>query len=138
MDSVLRLILTAVAAMTLCLGSASVSAQFTELQKLALPDGEGLAGDLLGIRVQINGDVVVVGSFGDDIGSNEDQGSACIFRNVGGTWVKEAVLTAAGGAADDQFGFWVAIEGDAWHDHLGRDSQGWKSVYPDVNYDWEP
>jgi uncharacterized repeat protein (TIGR02543 family) len=41
------------------------------------------ANDYFGASVAISGDTVVVGAYGDDIGSNADQGSAYIFGNLG-------------------------------------------------------
>jgi uncharacterized protein (DUF2345 family) len=86
----------------------------TETAKLTASDGE--AGDRFGYSVAISGDTVVVGAYGDDIGSNADQGSAYVFVRPGGGWVTTstytAKLTASDGAAEDYFGASVAISGD--------------------------
>ncbi|MBX3404140.1 MAG: hypothetical protein KF699_12080 [Phycisphaeraceae bacterium] len=72
----------------------------------------GAANDRYGGAVAIDGDTLVVGSDGDDVGANANQGSAHVYRWTGSGWVHEAVLTAADGAADDNFGSSVAIDGD--------------------------
>ena len=52
------------------------------------------------------------GSAHDDISANTDQGSAYVFVRSGTTWNQQQKLTASDGAADDQFGYSVAISGD--------------------------
>jgi hypothetical protein len=64
----------------------------------------GLSSDQFGRAVAIDGDTMIVGAPTDDIGANTDQGSAHIYRWNGTGWSFEATLTAAGGAASDQFG----------------------------------
>ncbi|MFN2500688.1 MAG: carboxypeptidase regulatory-like domain-containing protein [Pyrinomonadaceae bacterium] len=73
---------------------------------------DGTADDRLGFSVAISGDTAIVGAFGDDIGTNVDQGSAYIFVRNGTTWTQQAQLTAADGAGSDFFGISVAISGD--------------------------
>jgi hypothetical protein len=73
---------------------------------------DGSANDNLGYSVAISGDFAVVGSYRDDIGGNTDQGSAYIFVRNGGTWTQQQQLLAADGAANDSFGFRVAISRD--------------------------
>ncbi len=65
-----------------------------------------------GEAVDLSGDLAIVGAFHADIGDNDSQGAAWIFRRDGDTWVEEAMLTASDGAEDDLFGFSVAIDGD--------------------------
>ena len=81
-----------------------------EVTKLTASDGA--AGDGFGFAVAISGDAIVVGAVGD----NSNTGAAYIFeRNQGGAnnWGEVTKLTASDAAADDQFGFAVAINGDA-------------------------
>ena len=54
----------------------------------------------------------MVGAHSDAIGANADQGSAYVFVRSGTTWSQQAKLTAADGAAGDEFGCSVAISGD--------------------------
>ena len=49
----------------------------TETAKLTASDGA--AGDLLGESVAIDGDTIVAGAPGDDVGATSDQGSASVF-----------------------------------------------------------
>jgi hypothetical protein len=53
----------------------------------------------------------LVGAYLDDVGVNNAQGSAYVFARSGSTWTQQARLNAAGGAANDWFGFSVALEG---------------------------
>ncbi|MBN2553081.1 MAG: hypothetical protein JXB06_09940 [Spirochaetales bacterium] len=65
--------------------------------------------------VALDGDVLVVAQSGDDIGANENQGSAHVFyRNQGGAdnWGQVRKLISADGAAFDCFGVSVAVHSD--------------------------
>ncbi len=74
---------------------------------------DGAASDLFGNSVAVSGERIVVGSFGDDIGANLDQGSAYVFeRHAGGTdnWGLVNKLLASDAASNDRFGFTVAFQ----------------------------
>ena len=73
---------------------------------------DGVAGDNFGFSVAISGDYALVGASGKTIGSNSFQGAAYVFVRSGSSWTQRAKLTASDGAADDRFGFSVAISGD--------------------------
>lgn len=84
-------------------------------------------------RVAVNGDIAIVGASGADIGGRADQGAAYIFyRNQGGAnaWGQVVKLTAADGAAEDLFGWSVAVSGDTavvgsqWADIGSNEYQG--------------
>lgn len=78
-------------------------------EKLTAPDGA--ADDRFGRSVALFGDTALVGAmFRDDKGENS--GSAYLFKRNGKAWVYKAKLTAADGAADDVFGWSVAISHD--------------------------
>ncbi len=64
-----------------------------------------------GSAVDIDGDYAIVGANGADIGGQEEQGAAWIFKREGETWVEDAMLTASDGAEGDGFGVAVAIDG---------------------------
>jgi hypothetical protein len=82
---------------------------WTELDKITASDGA--ADDYFGISVAISGDYAIVGATGDgDAGSRS--GSAYIFKRDGTAWTEQAKITASDGAADDRFGYSVAISGD--------------------------
>ncbi|MBU6413629.1 MAG: FG-GAP repeat protein [Planctomycetes bacterium] len=84
----------------------------------------GAAGDNFGVSVALAGDTALVGAYLDSVGANSQQGSAYVFTRSGTTWTQQAQLTASGGAANDQFGFAVALSGDtallgAYRDDVG-------------------
>ncbi len=73
--------------------------------------------DQFGRAVGISGDAVIVGTPYDDVGANENQGSAYIFeQNAGGAnnWGQVKKLTATDGVANDVFGYSVAVSGDTF------------------------
>ncbi len=79
--------------------------------------------DSFGRWVAVDGDFVVVGSWQDDDGGT-DSGSVYVFTKPSGGWgtwgglsstAKDALtakLTASDAAADDHFGWSVAVDGD--------------------------
>ncbi len=93
---------------------------------------DGQSGDSFGESVAIDGDTVVVGAFGDDFGTNFEQGSAYVFVKPAGRWAgllqENAKLFASDGADGDHFGHSaVAVSGDtvvvgAHFDDIGRNS----------------
>jgi hypothetical protein len=93
-----------------------------EFAKLLASDGA--ESDNFGNSVCIWGDKAIVGSpYDDDKGSGS--GSAYIFRFNGTTWVQEAKLLAADGAAGDNFGQSVGICGNtAVAGAVGDDDKG--------------
>ncbi|HSK72771.1 MAG TPA: FG-GAP repeat protein, partial [Pyrinomonadaceae bacterium] len=105
----------------------------TWIQQQKLTASDGVAGDQFGISVSISGNTVIVGAWSDDIGTNQNQGSAYVFVRSGATWTEQQKLTASDGAAGDFFGARAAISGDtiivsATHDDVGDNiNQG--SVY---------
>ncbi len=72
----------------------------------------GAAGDKFGASVSISGDYAIVGAANKDIGTKTKQGAAYIFVRQGGTWSQQVILTAADGAANDNFGNSVSISGN--------------------------
>ena len=64
-----------------------------------------------GINVASNGGVLVVGS-PSDVNEGNMTGAAYIYRSTTAGWVEEIKLLALDGAAGDQFGWYVAIDGD--------------------------
>jgi hypothetical protein len=66
-----------------------------------------------GFVVDIEGDLMIVGAYGDRVAGAQFRGSASVFRRAAdGTWAFEQKLVAPDGAAFDQFGFAVAIAGE--------------------------
>jgi len=77
-------------------------------QEAKVTASDGAAGDLFSFSVSINGDYTVIGAYA----VNSGQGSAYVFKRSGTSWTQEAKLTASDGAAGDDFGYSVAINGD--------------------------
>ncbi|HMX25272.1 MAG TPA: putative Ig domain-containing protein [Blastocatellia bacterium] len=103
----------------------TIDPTITQVKKLTASDGA--AGDFFGWSVAVDGDTIVIGANSDDVGANLDQGSAYIFsRNEGevGAWGQVKKLTASDGAADDQFGIAVAVDGDTIVVGANRDKMG--------------
>ena len=87
-------------------------ASMTQTAKLTASDGA--AGDYLGDSVSISGDTVVVGARNATVGGNSGQGAAYVFTEPDSGWVnvtETAKLTASDGAAGDNFGDSVSIDG---------------------------
>jgi hypothetical protein len=82
---------------------------WTEQAKLLASDGA--MSDQFGVAVAISGDSAIVGAHRDD-DAVSDSGSAYVFVRSGGTWTEQAKLLASDAAADDDFGFAVALSGD--------------------------
>ena len=73
-----------------------------------LTSTDGYVGDVFGYSVAIDGDVAVIGAYGDDGYS----GSASIYeRQADGTWQQIAQLTPDDPGGGDRFGYSVATSG---------------------------
>ena len=93
--------------------SGSLTSGWTQRAKLTANDAGG--SDKFGESVSIDGDAAVIGAPGDN-DAGADSGSAYIFtRDTSGSltsgWTQVAKMTAGDGAAGDEFGYHVAIEG---------------------------
>ena len=110
--------------------------------KQQLTASDGAAGDHFGGSVALSGDTALVGAYWDDVGANADQGSAYVFTRSGTTWTQQAQLTASDGAADDDFGYSVALSGDtalvgAYVDDVGANTdQGSAYVFTRSGTTW--
>ena len=97
----------------------------TYAQVAKLTAADGATWDVFGRSVAIDGGTIVVGAYGDDPG-----GSAYVLRTTDGgvTYNQVAKLTAADAAANDWFGYSVAIDGSTvvvgslWDDDAGTNS----------------
>jgi len=83
---------------------------WTQQQKLLPSDGALV--DNFGWAVAANADTLLVGARGHDTAGGGDAGSAYVFVRSGTAWTEQQELTASDGAAGDQFGYSVALEGD--------------------------
>ncbi len=98
---------------------------------------DGVSGDQFGISVAMSPsqDTAVVGASAEDNAGGTDAGSAYVFVKSGNSWVEQAKLTASDGAAMDEFGRQVAIDGDTivvgsrWDDHAGGANAGSAYVF---------
>jgi hypothetical protein len=104
---------------------------WSEEEELIASDGVGF--NFFGESVALSSGLAVVGAMWDDVGANEYQGSAYVYRFDGGDWIEEAKLLASDGAAGDWFGWSVALSGNvalvgAASDDVGS-NMGQGSVY---------
>ncbi len=83
---------------------------WSEEAKLMASDAEGE--DFFGSSVSLDGDRALVGATLDDTAAGIDAGSAYVFVRSGTTWTEEAKLTASDGAASENFGSSVSLDGD--------------------------
>lgn len=112
-----------------CDGNGNIS------EYLPVVDPAAAIGDAFGSSIAISGDYSIIGAPTDDVGANNNQGSASIFQFNGTGWVFIQKLTDATGSANDQFGISVSISGNyaivgAWQDAIGANAgQGSASIY---------
>lgn len=76
-----------------------------------LTASDGVAGDELGIAVEIDGDTLAAGAYHrwPVVG---EPGRAYMFEWNGSAWIEDAKLTAPDGVAKDAFGWAIALDGD--------------------------
>ena len=79
------------------------------VQDAKLSAADVTANDGFGQSVALRGDLLVVGSAGDDCGAGSDCGAAYIFRRTGGVWQQEKKITAFDAGSGDFFGTGVAV-----------------------------
>ncbi len=85
---------------------------WTQQAELTASDGSGDDGFGWSVRMSSDGATVLVGTHGKAVGGNPDQGAAYAFVRSGATWTEQTQLTASTGAAYDEFGAAVALNGD--------------------------
>lgn len=75
---------------------------------------DGAAGDQFGSAASLSGDTALIGAPLANLSGKTDAGAAYVFvRNPGnGMWEQRAKLVASDGAASDEFGNALALEGD--------------------------
>ena len=85
---------------------------WSEQEKLIAADGA--MNDYFGRAVALSsdGDTAIVGAYAADVGTNLNQGAAYVFTRSGAVWTQQEKLTAADGAANDEFGISVALNSD--------------------------
>ena len=87
----------------------SCSAAACEQIKLSASDAN--ADDRFGVSVAIDSDIAVIGAYGAD-SNGLDSGAAYVFELSDAGWIQKQKLTPSDGAAYDNFGRSVAVEGD--------------------------
>src|SRR5690349_6053914 len=83
---------------------------WTEAEKLTASDGA--AGDEFGFAVAISGDTIIVGARFAAVDGVDGRGAGYVFVRSGDAWTEQAKLVADDGAAFDELGDSVAIDGD--------------------------
>ncbi|WP_437669506.1 FG-GAP repeat protein [Sorangium sp. So ce131] len=123
-------------------GSARVFARVgsTWIPGAKLLADDGAAGDNFGYAVALSGDTALVGAYGDDDGA-ANAGSAYVFVRTGGTWTQQQKLRASDAAANDNFGWSVALSGDtalvgAYQDDDGAANSGSAYVFVRTGGTW--
>ncbi len=116
----------------------SIGAEW-QLRSILFASGIG-AGDQSGATIGLSGNTLVVGVRGDDQ-FGEDAGSARIFEWTGFSWVETETLSDPLGAAMDEFGASVAIDGDVVvvgspYDHEVGSETGSATVFRRVGGVW--
>jgi len=81
---------------------------WVEVQKLSAP---GTLNEYFGFDVDLQGDTLLVGAAGANaVGSSS--GAAHLFQYAAGRWHYSQMLVGLDTRANDQFGAWVALDGD--------------------------
>lgn len=83
---------------------------WTEAEKLTASDGA--AYDSFGNGVALSGTTVIVGAPNASVNGNTGQGAAYVFTQSGGNWSQTQKLLATDGAASNEFGTSVSVQGD--------------------------
>jgi hypothetical protein len=78
------------------------------VQSEKLTASDAAVWDYFGISVAIDGNTIVVGSYGDD-DNGFDSGSAYVFERSGDSWVQSEKLIGSNTATGDLFGYSLAI-----------------------------
>jgi hypothetical protein len=81
------------------------------IQSAALHAPDGAAGDLFGDAVAVSGSTLVVGAHGHTEEAALDRGAAYVFAKKKNAWGQVAEPVAGDGAANDAFGWSVALQG---------------------------
>ena len=112
-------------------------------QRTTLTATDGAINDYFGYDVALSGSSLAVGVIYDDVSGRNDQGSVRTYELADNTWTFQQTITAADGAAGDEFGTSVAIEGDTLVVGAPRDdapafNQGSVRVFSRVGGSWQP
>lgn len=111
-------------------------------QQAYLKPTDPLTQDYFGLSVAISGDTIVVGAVRSDFlglsPTTPRPGVAYVFTRKDGKWSQTARLSPASGAAGDEYGYNLAIEGDLLAVGAPRDAgSGAVYVYVRNGNDWQ-
>ncbi|MEZ4959360.1 MAG: hypothetical protein R2830_06045 [Saprospiraceae bacterium] len=124
-------------------------------QEAKLTASDGTAGDHFGYSVSITtnqygySQASLIGAYGDD-DNGTDAGAAYVYFRSGTSWIQKAKLTAADGAAGDNFGFSVSISGrDVYYALIGAPQDAdngagsgsayiFRGIYPFTSWSQQP
>ncbi len=81
-------------------------------QQAKLAASDGAANDLLGYSVSLSGDTALVGAAFKTTSGGSYAGAAYAFVRSGTSWTQQQKLVASDGAASDNFGNAVSLDGD--------------------------
>lgn len=81
-------------------------------QQASITGSSATAGDNFGHSVSIDGAYAAIGAPRDDVGANNDQGTAYVFFRTGISWAQQDYVTLPSGAAGDRFGHAVSLSGN--------------------------
>jgi hypothetical protein len=73
---------------------------------------DGAENDQFGLTVALDGDTALIGAHWEDDNVVYDTGAAYVFTRTGATWSQQQKLLASDGAAYDEFGLSVSLDGD--------------------------
>lgn len=102
----------------------------------------GTTGNNFGLSVSVSGDLLVGGAPFAQVGGLSSAGSATVFRRNGSNWWQEQTLTTTVGAAGDQFGTSVTVNGHTivagspWSDVGPNTAQGSATVFRWNGFSW--
>ncbi len=121
--------------------SADAVAAFAQQGKLTA--GDGVPGNFLGFNVAISGDTALAGAPRNAVNGNPNRGAAYVYLRNGTTWTQQQKLSSTDGAANDQFGYSVAVFGDTAavgmlndQDLLGTRSRGFVYIFQRSGTSW--
>jgi hypothetical protein len=80
-------------------------------QQALLAASDGRQGDSFGYSVAVDGNTALVGAYAATVSGGALQGAAYVFTSGAGTWSQQTKLLASNGAANDYFGYSVALSG---------------------------
>ena len=85
---------------------------WTQQQKLLASDAA--SGDLFGVSVSLSadGNIAVIGAWGEDTAPESANGAAYVFTRTGSTWAQQQKLVASDLVTGDYFGFSTSISSD--------------------------